>query len=114
MTSAKTTKRAMRHGKIRAKLSGTSERPRLVVFRSLTSNYAQLIDDSKGVTICSVSDMKMKDGTKVEKAKQIGLEIGKLATEKGVKTCVFDRNGYKYHGRVKAVAEGARESGLKF
>ncbi len=114
MTSEKTTKRLKRHGKIRAKLSGTSKRPRLIVFRSLNANYVQLIDDSKGVTLCAASDLKIKEGTKIEKAKQIGLEIGKLAVDQGIKECVFDRNGYKYHGRVKAIAEGARESGLKF
>jgi len=114
MKSSKTIKRQRRHARVRAKLSGTEKRPRLVVFRSINSIYAQLIDDTKGTIICAVSDLKKDKGTKSEKAKEVGLEIGKLAQEKGIKECVFDRNGYKYHGRVQAIAEGARESGLKF
>ncbi len=114
MKESKTTKRKQRHSRVRAKLSGTAKRPRLVVFRSINSTYAQLIDDTKGEIICAASDLKKDKGTKLEKAKEVGLEIGKLAQEKGIKECVFDRNGYKYHGRVKAIAEGARESGLKF
>jgi len=93
-------------------MSGTEKRPRLVVFRSINSTYAQMIDDSKHKIICAASDLKTKKGTKLEKAKEVGLQIGKIAQEKGIKECVFDRNGYKYHGRVKAIAEGARESGL--
>lgn len=114
MTSTKTIQRKRRHARTRAKIHGTAKRPRLIVFRSINSTYAQLIDDDKGVTICAASDLKITKGTKMEKAKQVGLDIGKAATEKKIKECVFDRNGYKYHGRVKAIAEGAREAGLKF
>jgi large subunit ribosomal protein L18 len=114
-TLKKTIDRQKRHNRVRAKVIGTTECPRLVVFRSLNNNYAQLIDDSKGVTIASASDMKMAGkGTKTEKAKKVGLEIAKLGLEKKVSACVFDRGGYKYHGRIKALADGAREGGLKF
>jgi len=114
-TSNKATARFRRHNRIRAKIRGTSERPRLVVFRSLTNHYAQLIDDVKGVTLANASDLKMKNtGKKTELAKKVGLELAHIAKEKGISACVFDRNGYKYHGRVKALAEGAREGGLKF
>ncbi len=111
---SKDTLRKRRHAKIRAKLSGTAKRPRLVIFRSLKATYAHLIDDESGKTLVTVSDLKAKKGTKLEKAKAVGTDIAKKATELKVKTCVFDRNGYKYHGRVKAIAEGAREGGLKF
>lgn len=114
-TSKKTTDRARRHNRIRAKISGTSECPRLVVFRSLNHHYAQLIDDAKGVTLASASDLKMKGkGKKSERAKKVGLELAGIAKEKKITACVFDRNGYKYHGRIKAIAEGAREGGLQF
>lgn len=103
-----------RHARIRARISGTTERPRLVVSRSLSFIYAQLIDDTTGKTIASANDMKVKKGSKVERATAVGEELGKKAEKAGIKTCVFDRNGYKYHGRVKALAEGARASGLKF
>ena len=96
------------------RVSGTAARPRLVVARSLSKNYAQLIDDSKGLVLAAGSDLKMKGGTKTQRAKKVGVEIAKKALEKGIKTCVFDRNGYKYHGRVKALADGAREGGLQF
>ena len=106
--------RTRRHLRIRTRISGTQSRPRLVIFRSLGHNYAQLIDDESQKVIVSSNDMKAKkSGTKTEMAKKIGLEIAKLAQEKGISSCVFDRNGYKYHGRVKAIAEGAREGGLK-
>lgn len=111
----KSGKRERRHIRIRAKINGTSARPRLVMFKSLSNNYAQLIDDEKRITIASSSDLTSKGkGTKMEKAKQVGMEIAKLAKEKNISECVFDRNGYKYHGRVKALADGAREGGLKF
>lgn len=100
--------------RIRSRLAGTKQRPRLVVFRSLKNNYAQLVDDSSGKVILSLSDSAIKEGTKSERAKKVGLGLAKSAVEKGIKTCVFDRNGYKYHGRVKALADGAREGGLKF
>ncbi len=109
--------RARRHLRIRAKISGTSQTPRLVVFRSNLHTYAQMINDEDGKVLLASSDAKVKGkmvGTKVESAKKIGTEVAKLAKEKGITKCVFDRNGYKYHGRVKAVAEGAREGGLQF
>jgi large subunit ribosomal protein L18 len=114
-TSKKKADRVKRHTRIRAKISGTAERPRLVVFRSLSNHYAQLINDEKGVTLASSSDLKMKGKeNKVERAKKVGMELAKIAKEKGISACVFDRNGYKYHGRIKAMADGAREGGLKF
>ena len=105
--------RQRRHAKIRAKLSGTAKRPRLVIYRSLKATYAHLIDDESGKTLATASDLKVKKGSKLERAKIIGSDIAKKATELKITTCVFDRNGYKYHGRVKAVAEAAREAGLK-
>ena len=113
-TSKKLSNRTKRHSRIRAKVTGTTARPRLVVFRSLNFHHAQLIDDVKGVTVASASDLKAKKGTKLERAKAVGAELAKAAKAKGVEACVFDRNGYKFHGRVKALADGAREGGLKF
>lgn len=110
----KTSTRQRRHLRIRARIKGTSEAPRLLVFRSNTHTYAQLINDEEGKVILASSDMKSGKGTKTENAKKIGSEIAKLAKEKGITKIVFDRNGYKYHGRVKAVAESAREGGLQF
>ena len=104
--------------RIRSKVNGTSSRPRLTVFRSNKEIYAQLVDDASGKTITTVSSIGKKDakvkGTKSDKAKSIGVAIAKIAVEKGIQEVVFDRNGYLYHGRVKAVADGAREAGLKF
>lgn len=104
--------------RIRGKVIGTSARPRLSVFRSNSEIYAQLVDDSTGKTITTVSTVGKKDarvkGTKTDKAKSVGNAIAKWAVEKGIQEVVFDRNGFLYHGRVKAVAEGAREGGLKF
>ena len=99
--------------------NGSSERPRLTVFRSNNEIYAQLIDDVSGKTIISSSSSekalpKGKGKSKVEKAKSVGEAIAKKAVEKGIKDVVFDRNGFLYHGRVKALADGAREAGLKF
>ena len=100
---------------IRRKLAGTSERPRLSVFRSNKDIYAQIIDDSTNITIVAASSVKIeKSGTKVEQAKKVGLAIAKLASDNGVTKVTFDRSGYLYHGRVKALAEGAREAGLQF
>lgn len=99
---------------IRNKISGTAETPRLSVFRSNTSIYAQLIDDINGVTLASASSSKIEEGNKVEQAKAVGTAIATVATGKGISSIIFDRNGYLYHGRVKALAEGAREGGLKF
>lgn len=104
----------MRHGKVRSKITGTADRPRLSVFRSNVVIYAQLIDDTKGSVLTSFSSMKLKKEKGVESAKKVGLELAKLAKDKKISTCVFDRGGYLYHGRVKALAEGAREGGLKF
>ncbi len=109
--------RKTRHKRIRAKVKGTAQRPRLSVFRSSKHIYAQVIDDEKGETIVSFSDLKMvksKDEKKQDLAKKVGLEIARLAKEKNIESVVFDRGGYKYHGRVKKLAEGAREGGLKF
>jgi len=114
-TSKKLADRKKRHVRIRAKIEGTGDKPRLVVFRSLNHHYVQLVDDAKHHTIASFSDVTLKEkGTKSERAKKVGMEIAKLAKEKKVNMCVFDRNGYKYHGRVKAIADGAREGGLQF
>jgi large subunit ribosomal protein L18 len=107
--------RQIRHKRVRAKVIGTTERPRLSVFRSNNHIFLQLIDDSKGKTIVSASDHKTKKKTnKTEKAKEAGRELAKSAKTKKIETAVFDRGGYKYHGRIKAAAEGAREEGLKF
>lgn len=109
--------RKRRHVRVRTKITGTTERPRLNVFRSNKHLYAQLIDDTQGITIVSASSMD-KDFTgtagNVEAAKLIGETIAKRATEKNIKSVVFDRGGYLYHGRVKALAEAARENGLEF
>jgi len=103
---------------IRKKISGTAVKPRLSIFRSNTEIYAQLIDDVNGNTLASASsrqkDVVAQKTNKTEKSKLVGLAIAHKATELGLLTCVFDRGGYLYHGRVKAVAEGAREGGLKF
>jgi len=114
-TSKKELNRKARHNRIRAKMNGTTEKPRLVIYRSLNNHYAQLVDDVKHLTIVSCDDLKLKlKGNKSERAKTVGMELAKLAKEKNITTCVFDRNGFRYHGRVKAVADGAREGGLKF
>ncbi len=107
--------------KIRKKIGGTEERPRLVVFRSLNHIYAQLVDDTTGKTIFTVSPLNKEvqekissEKGKVSKSKLVGKITAEKALEKNIKSVVFDRNGYLYHGRVKAVADGAREGGLKF
>ena len=103
--------------RIKKIVSGTAQKPRLVVFRSNSEIYAQVIDDTKGVTLVAASsrDKDLKaTGTKTEKAKQIGQAIAKKALAAGIETVSFDRGGYLYHGRVKSLAEGAREGGLKF
>ena len=100
---------------IRKKISGTTSSPRLTVFRSNKDIYVQLVDDESGKTILGVSSKDIKSkGNKVEVSKNVGIELAKKASEKGVSIVKFDRNGYLYHGRVKALAEGAREGGLKF
>ena len=109
--------RKRRHRRVTARVSGTDKKPRLVVFRSNKHMYAQLIDDTRGVTLVAASDagVKATKGKKpLEVSKEIGKLIGALATEKKITSAVFDRGGYKYHGSVKALAEGAREGGLQF
>lgn len=101
-----------RKARIKGKLK--SDKPRLVAFKSLNSNYLQLVDTAKGVTLTSASDMKAKKGTKMEKAKEVGMELAKKAKDLKIDEVIFDRNGNKYHGRIKAMADGAREGGLKF
>ena len=106
------------HGRIRKKLKGTAGRPRLAVFRSLNHIYAQLIDDEKGITLCSASTVEKSAGVgkggNVDAAKEIGRLIAKRAQEKGITSVVFVRGGYIYHGPVKSLAEAAREAGLQF
>ena len=109
--------RLKRHARVRKNISGTAERPRLNVYRSLNHIYAQIIDDVNGVTLVAASSMD-KDfteyGGNCEAAKAVGNAVAKKALEKGIKAVVFDRGGYLYHGRVAALAEGAREGGLEF
>lgn len=114
MKLSKTEQRVRRHRRIRAKISGTAERPRLAIFKSLNYIYAQLIDDTKGATIATISDMGVKGKTKTERAKFAGEALAKSAKAKGVSAVIFDRGGFIYTGRVRAFAEGARESGLVF
>jgi len=114
MQSTKQKKRVRRHQRIRSHMQGTARCPRLVVYRSLTNIYAQLVDDAKGHVLVSTSSLKGKKGERKEIAKEVGKEIAKKALEKNIKTCVFDRGGFLYHGRVQALAEGAREGGLQF
>ncbi|MCH6556330.1 MAG: 50S ribosomal protein L18 [Chloroflexi bacterium] len=112
--------RIRRHRRVRRSLSGTPDRPRLAVFRSLTHIYVQVIDDSSGHTLVAASDLEadvrsQRDGKKKSQiAEKVGDAIARKAVEKGIKTVVFDRGGYKYHGRVKALAEAARKGGLSF
>jgi large subunit ribosomal protein L18 len=107
-------RRQRRHLRVRKKVSGTPERPRLVVYRSLKHIYAQLVDDVQNRTLMTVSDAKTGDGTKTAKSAEVGRQLAERAKEAGITSVVFDRAGYKYHGRVKAVADGAREGGLEF
>ena len=109
--------RQKRHLRVRNHIAGTAERPRLNVYRSLANIYAQVIDDTKGVTLCSASSQDKgfeNYGGNIEAAKAVGAEIAKRALAKGITEVVFDRGGYVYHGRVAALAETAREAGLKF
>lgn len=110
-------RRLKRHKRVRAKISGTAERPRLNVYRSLSNIYAQIIDDTTGNTIVSASTLEKEFDGKTgnsDAAKKVGLAIAERAKEKGISSVVFDRGGYLYHGRVKQLAEGAREGGLQF
>jgi large subunit ribosomal protein L18 len=117
MSNVKLNRRARIKKRIRKNISGTNSRPRLTVFRSNKQIYAQVIDDIKGVTLVSAASLK-DDSTqkvsKLEQAKLIGKQIAEKASEAGIVEVVFDRNGYLFHGRVKALADSARESGLKF
>ena len=115
--STGTTTRIKRHRRVRAKISGTAQRPRLNVFRSAKHIYAQLIDDVNGVTLVAASSVEPGfegNGSNNEGARMVGQAIAKKAVEKGISEVVFDRGGYVYHGRVMELAEGARECGLKF
>ena len=110
-------KRLIRHKRVRAKISGTAERPRLNVFRSLSNIYAQIIDDTTGNTLVSASSVEKGfegNGGNKEAAKKVGAMIAERAKAKGITEVVVDRGGYVYHGRVKELAEGAREGGLQF
>lgn len=119
-TSHKEETRARRKKRIRKKVTGTTERPRLTVFRSARHIYAQVIDDTRGATLAAASTLTsgVKEGAseanKTDAAKQVGAAIAKVCSEKGISKVVFDRNGYIYHGRIRALAEGAREAGLSF
>lgn len=109
--------RLKRHKRVRGKIAGTPERPRLNVFRSGSNIYAQLIDDASGVTVAAASSLEKGfegSGGNIEAAKKVGLAIAERAKAKGISVVVFDRGGYLYHGRVQALAEGAREGGLEF
>lgn len=117
MAIRKEQRRAKIKKSIRKKISGTADRPRLTVFRSNKEIYAQIIDDVKGVTLASASSRKVEDahkGNKTDQAAFVGKEIAEKAKNAGVTVVVFDRNGYRYHGRVKQLAESAREAGLQF
>jgi len=112
--------RLRKHARVRKKIKGTPERPRLNVFRSLNNIYAQIIDDTKGHTLVAASTLdealrgKLKNGGNKEAAREVGKLIAQKAIDKGIKKVVFDRGGYIYHGRVKELAEAAREAGLEF
>jgi large subunit ribosomal protein L18 len=112
--------RKRRHVRIRINVSGTPNKPRLCVFRSLSNIYAQIIDDASGTTLASANSLgtelkeQLKGKNKTQVAELVGSELAKGAKEKGISNVVFDRGGYKYHGRVKALAEAARKAGLKF
>ena len=114
---AKNESRLVRHARVRKKITGTPERPRLSVYKSLTGIYAQIIDDVNGKTLVAAStldkEVKIK-ASNIEAAKEVGALVAKRATKAGIKTIVFDRGGYQYHGKVKALAEAAREGGLEF
>ena len=114
-TNIKTEKRSRLHKKIRSRVSGTGERPRLAVFRSNRYMYAQLIDDVKQITLASASDISLTDKmTKVERARTVGKKLADEAKKNNITTVVFDRGGFSYRGRVAALADGAREAGLNF
>ncbi len=107
-------KRKKRHNRVRAKVAGTLDRPRLSVFKSNKDIYVQLIDDTKGLTLVSSNSLKISDKNLSDKAKVVGIEIAKLAKAKNISKVVFDRSGYLYTGLIKSLAESAREGGLEF
>ncbi len=117
-TDQKVIRRQKLRWRIRAKVQGTAQKPRLSVFRSNKDVYAQLIDDATGTTLAAANsrqaDIAAQKGTKVEKSVMVGKALAQKAMALGIETCVFDRGGYLYHGRVKAISDGAREGGLKF
>jgi len=113
-TKAKRLKQQKRSTRVRAKLVANTSRPRLAVYKSNTYTYVQIIDDTKGHTLAAASDLKIKEGTKTQRAEKVGTMIAEEAKKAGVEEVAFDRNGYKYTGRVKALAESARNAGLKF
>lgn len=110
----KTDRRNKRKLKIRNRVTGTNDRPRLSVYRTNQHIYAQIIDDSSSHTILATSDVKIDKGTKSERAKQVGENLAKLAKTKSITKVVFDRNGFKFHGRIKELAQGAKDGGLIF
>ncbi|MDP9264534.1 MAG: 50S ribosomal protein L18 [Chloroflexota bacterium] len=116
MTATRLVARARRHARVRQRVRGTAERPRLAVFRSVTHIYAQLIDDVSRRTVAAASTLEAKDvtGSKIEGAKAVGTRLAGKAKAAGIAGVVFDRGGYRYHGRVRALAEAARSSGLEF
>ncbi len=120
MAKSRSAARARRHARVRARVTGTAQRPRLNVFRSISEIYAQLIDDSAGHTLVAASSVdkdlreKMKGLKKAEQAKLVGQTVAERAKNNGIETVVFDRGGFRYVGRVKALADGAREGGLQF
>lgn len=107
-------KRMRRKAHIRKAISGTAAMPRLTVFKSNAHIYAQLVDDVNSHTLAASGDLNVKSGTKVSRAEQVGKNLATIALSKGITNVAFDRNGYRYHGRVKALADAAREAGLKF
>ncbi len=106
--------RARRHLRVRKKVAGTPERPRLVVYRSLKHIYAQIVDDDANRTLLTVTDLTVGEGKKADRSLEVGKQLAAKAKAAGITRVVFDRAGYRYHGRVKAVADGAREGGLEF
>jgi len=116
MVETRRESRTRRHERVREKIRGSGERPRLAVFRSNSHIYAQLIDDDAGKTLVAASSVDAKDakGSKSERAKAVGSILGERAKQKGIDTVVFDRGGYRYHGRIKALGDAARSAGLRF
>ena len=113
-TKATKARQVRRHARIRSKVSGTATRPRLSIYKSTTAIYAQVIDDLTGVTLAAADSRKSSAKTPLERAKDTGMIVAKAAAAKNINEVVFDRGGYEYKGKIKAIAEGAREGGLKF